>query len=174
MPKRHVSPGFDPRSGSLEGGSLFAGLSQAAQLELLDRLVVRARAKMEERDALVLSSHWLSKKLANSAFSTANAVVMQPPFACPADEHKTTSAKREFDGGKWLCGFSLLRLSRPHCVVYSLGSNAVIGFEEAVQQRTRLLLPASSRKDLRCDVEICTPLALPLAAPRPAASVCHG
>ena len=71
MPKRHVSPGFDPRSGSLEGGSLFAGLSQAAQLELLDRLVVRARAKMEERDALVLSSHWLSKKLANSAFSTA-------------------------------------------------------------------------------------------------------
>lgn len=55
-------------------------------------------------------------------------------YSCPLKE-KVGILASDGDNGKWLCGVrSLLR--RPGCVVYSVGSNGDVSFEQGILNRT--------------------------------------
>lgn len=58
----------------------------------------------------------------------------QPAFTCP---HEVERIGSYGDGGKWVCGISILEEQKDRkCVVYSLGVNTDSSFENEVVSRT--------------------------------------
>lgn len=57
----------------------------------------------------------------------------QPAFNCP---HDVERIGRINDGGKWMCGMSVLERPSKKCVIYSLGIFDDSSFEAAMLERT--------------------------------------
>jgi FkbM family methyltransferase len=57
--------------------------------------------------------------------------IFKPTWNCLAKER----VGNKFDGGKWHCNINAIR-KHPRCIVYSLGSNADVGYELAIRDRT--------------------------------------
>ena len=125
-------------------------MSSSNARAILDRLAENAAIQSAERDSWfdAARAHHVrhrkeNEKLAALDLSTFyGGIMLQPSSTCPADLMKTSSVRDVFDGGKWLCGASLLGNAsasasahgdRP-CVVYSLGCNFETSFERTVQQ----------------------------------------
>lgn len=58
-------------------------------------------------------------------------MIYKPTWNCAARERVGDI----FDGGKWHCNVQAMA-KQPDCVVYSLGSSAVVGYESEISQRT--------------------------------------
>lgn len=58
-------------------------------------------------------------------------LIFKPTWNCFAKER----VGNQYDGGKWHCNINALRRF-PKCIIYSLGSNADVGYETAVRERT--------------------------------------
>jgi hypothetical protein len=123
----------------------------APAVRRFDAAVRRALIRNAERDAIINQTRVhgtrgaLGLKRLDSFYG---GLLLAPTFACPADLTKSISTSVQFDGGKWLCGLSLVgRHARPPCLLYSLGSNFDTSFESFVQAHARH----------PCDVEIYDP-----------------
>ena len=107
---------------------------------ILNHLINNAAIQSAERDAWFQAARaphvrhrGENSKLAQLDLSTFyGGVMLQPSAPCPVDLIKTSSVKDIFDGGKWMCGASLLKAKQP-CVVYSLGCNFETSFERKIQ-----------------------------------------
>ena len=95
-----------------------------------------AQRKMSERNNLArdgVSNRWRDLPLSAAQSS----VAYMPPFSCPLELVRTSGTDQQYDGGKWLCGWSSLVGSvfggTKRCVVYSFGSNFEPSFEIFIQ-----------------------------------------
>ena len=104
-----------------------------------------ARMRIAERDQYINATAGRKNGLASrSLASWYGGMVLSPSFACPVDLVKALSDRQRAqaratnhtaDGGKWLCGLSLLGALGEPCLVYSMGSNMDTDLEEFVEDR---------------------------------------
>jgi len=148
-----------------EERSATATRSTARAQAILDRLAENAAIQSAERDAWfdAARAHHVRHRKENANLARLDlstfygGIMLQPSSTCPADLVKTSSVRDIFDGGKWLCGASLLggtsAYSHRPCVVYSLGCNFETSFERTVQEIS----------GGRCDVHVYDPTLRPPA-----------
>ena len=107
---------------------------------MLSMAELNAQRKMTERDILPVSGNdaglWRKLKLSDPQ----SALAIAPSYFCAAELTRTASTATQYDGGKWLCGWTslvgALSARTRKCIVYSFGSNFEPSFEKFVQAQT--------------------------------------
>lgn len=150
---------YEPARFRTEGAELHSSLAALTPPEvrhaLLSRAIHRARLRMAERDEMDRGRTGAYLRNENLTSSFNGGLLLRPMLECPLDLVKTVSARRQWDGGKWLCGLrSLVSRSSRSCTVFSFGSNLETSFEERVQQERR---KHTGSQRAGCDVHIFDP-----------------
>ena len=126
-----------------------AGIKRLERDRMLGTSLGPSASRGERHRTALLAQH-----LRNASWgSFFGPTTLLPSFDCPVDLIKTASVAERWDGGKWLCGLSLLDPGASSgCTVYSVGSNFDASFERYVQQMVGKAHPGQ-----RCDIHTFDP-----------------